>query len=490
MKQRIKRISAVLAMAMALSAFSAFSVFAEGEGTSAPASASQSAVQQAESGSPAPTATPTVTPAPDPTEVPTPEPTEVPVAQVGSYDISLVDGRDNLWDWDERANVTIHFTSGETVSSARLVNNGTFAADNYGTVEVPASGGSITFSNVRYNGGGNTLQFELTTTTAGVVTQSITIAQCMDVNPNPPEPTATPEPTPTAEPEYDYPKILVKDFSFGGNSVEAGKEFTLELTLFTTSGNANLQDVMVGLNFGELKGVSLASGSMNTYVGEMAPNTTKTISYKMITDATIEPGAISINVNLTSKNGEAATAPISIPVTQPERFDITNMEAPETIMMGEEGYLSVTFVNKGKSAINNLSAEIQGDNMANPGQSQFLGNIAAGTENSVDFSVMAAAEGTINGKVILSYEDAKGEVKTLEKEFSCTVEPMMDMGIDPMDPGMMDPTVTETAPGMPVWGWVLIVVGVAAVVVVVVVVVKKKQKAKKLAQLEDEDEDI
>lgn len=490
MKQRIKRISAVLAMAMALSAFSAFSVFAEGEGTSAPASASQSAVQQAESGSPAPTATPTVTPAPDPTEVPTPEPTEVPVAQVGSYDISLVDGRDNLWDWDERANVTIHFTSGETVSSARLVNNGTFAADNYGTVEVPASGGSITFSNVRYNGGGNTLQFELTTTTAGVVTQSITIAQCMDVNPNPPEPTPTSEPVPTEKPEYDYPKILVKDFSFGGNSVEAGKEFTLQLTLFTTSGNANLQDVMVGLNFGELKGVSLASGSMNTYVGEMAPNTTKTISYKMITDATIEPGAISINVNLTSKNGEAATAPISIPVTQPERFDITNMEAPETIMMGEEGYLSVTFVNKGKSAINNLSAEIQGDNMANPGQSQFLGNIAAGTENSVDFSVMAAAEGTINGKVILSYEDAKGEVKTLEKEFSCTVEPMMDMGIDPMDPGMMDPTVTETAPGMPVWGWVLIVVGVAAVVVVVVVVVKKKQKAKKLAQLEDEDEDI
>ena len=27
----------------------------------------------------------------------------------------------------------------------------------------------------------------------------------------------------------------------------------------------------------------------------------------------------------------------------------------------------------------------------------------------------------------------------------------MDMGIDPMDPGMMDPTVTETAPGTVVW---------------------------------------
>ena len=41
MKQSIKRISAVLAMAMALSAFSAFGVFAEGESSPASASAPQ-----------------------------------------------------------------------------------------------------------------------------------------------------------------------------------------------------------------------------------------------------------------------------------------------------------------------------------------------------------------------------------------------------------------------------------------------------------------
>ena len=286
---------------------------------------------------------------------------------------------------------------------------------------------------------------------------------------------------------------MVKDFTFGGNSVEAGKEFTLELTLFTTSGNTNLEDVMVGLTFPtDSKNVSLASGSMNTYVGVMAPNETRTISYKMITDATMEPGSVNITVQLTSKNGEAATSPISIPVTQPERFEITNVEAPETMMMGEEGYLSVTFVNKGKSAINNLTAEIQGENLANPGQSQFLGNVAAGTENSVDFSVMASAEGVINGKVILSYENAKGEVATLEKEFSCTVEAMPvydDPGM--MDPGMMDPTMgDDVSTGMPIWGWALIVVGVGAVVAVVVVVIRKKKAAKKLAQLEEEDEDI
>ena len=487
MKQSIKRISAVLAMAMALSAFSAFSVFAEGEST-ATASASQStsvAVQaEGESGG-------TGGDGSSSEVIPTPQ----PEAYISNYTVSGYPG--NHYSRGEKATIVMTVVDEAAANSAnpKITARTNTPAFSQSTAEGVQSGNqyTFTFTDVEYVGGGTDFSFELIYENGSPITVLTQNFSMCDDSPDP-TPVPTPEPTavpaPTEKPEYDYPKILVKDFSFGGNSVEAGKEFTLELTLFTTSGNANLQDVMVGLNFGELKGVSLASGSMNTYVGEMAPNTTKTISYKMITDATIEPGAISINVNLTSKNGEAATAPISIPVTQPERFDITNMEAPETIMMGEEGYLSVTFVNKGKSAINNLSAEIQGDNLANPGQSQFLGNIAAGTENSVDFSIMAAAEGTINGKVILSYEDAKGEVKTLEKEFSCTVEPMPDMSVDPMDPGMMDPTVTETAPGMPVWGWVLIVVGVAAVVVVVVVVVKKKQKAKKLAQLEDEDEDI
>lgn len=355
---------------------------------------------------------------------------------------------------------------------------------------------TVTFENLQYNGGSNELKLDISYTncpTVPLTSVTLPISNFTEIarRPDEPDPTATPEPTPAPTAEPDLPKVMVKDFSFGGTSVEAGKEFTLDLTLFTTSGNTNLEDVMVGLNFGEAKNVSLASGSMNTYVGTLAPGATKHITYKIITDATIEPGAIGITVQLTSKNGEPNSSPISIPVTQPDRFEITGIEAPETITLGEEGYLSVTFVNKGKSPVNNLSAEIQGTNLANPGQSQFLGNIAAGTENSVDFSVMASAEGTINGKVLLSYEDAKGEIVTLEKEFSCMVQAMPEMDPGMMDPGMMDPTMgDDVKSGMPWWGWLLIALGVAAVAAAVVLVVLKKKKAKKLAELEDDDEDI
>lgn len=483
MKKTSKIISVLLVLALAFSLAGGLTVFADSSSVPNPADSASTSSQTGEN------STSTVEPTPAPTAVPTPAP-EAPY--ISSY---RVDGfADSTYDRGEHADITVTVEdqrAGEADAKITArVNTSAFSSN---TVKDVARNGNtyvFVFRNVEYKGGSTSFSFEMIYSDGApitVLTQNF--AMCNDA----PEPVATPTPTPAPTAEPDLPKIMVKDFTFGGNSVEAGKEFTLDLTLFTTSGNTSLTDVMVGLNFGEAKNVSLASGSMNTYVGTMAPGATKHITYKIITDATIEPGAIGITVQLSSKNGEASTSPISIPVTQPERFEITNIEAPESMMMGEEGYLSVTFVNKGKSAITNLSAEIEGTNLANPGQSQFLGNIAAGTENSVDFSVMASAEGTITGKVILSFEDAKGETKTLEKDFSCTVQAMPDMGGDMgiMDPGMLDPTMGENVKsGMPWWGWLLIALAVAAVAAVVVIVVLKKKKAKKLAELEDDDEDI
>lgn len=486
MKQmKNKIISLSLALALALGVFAGAPVFADDPAAVPAGSQQQNASGSTQTGSSVPTTS--TTPSPDPTPVPTP----VPDAFISNYSVDVKDDSQLYPGGKMNLSITVvdEWAGTHNAQLRARINSSSFVGkDAVVPYDSTTNAYKFEFKDIEYLGGDNTFKFDIITENASearaIITLSLPINQCAE------RPEATPTPTP-APPEV--PKIMVKDFTFGGNSVEAGKEFTLELTLFTTSGNTNLEDVMVGLTFPtDSKNVSLASGSMNTYVGAMAPNETRTISYKMVTDATMEPGSVNITVQLTSKNGEAATSPISIPVTQPERFEITNVEAPETMMMGEEGYLSVTFVNKGKSAINNLTAEIQGENLANPGQSQFLGNVAAGTENSVDFSVMASAEGVINGKVILSYENSKGEVATLEKEFSCTVEaaPVID---DPgmMDPGMMDPTMGDDVnSGMPIWGWALIVVGVGAVVAVVVVVIRKKKAAKKLAELEDEDEDI
>lgn len=355
----------------------------------------------------------------------------------------------------------------------------------------------IRFGDILYTGGDPTMTVEISYpgTNVPIDTNSIslTLTQCVDT----PDPTPTPEPVATPEPTYKTPGIIIRESSFGdAPQVQAGAEFTLSLTVFTTSGTENLSDVLITLTLPQ--GVSLATGNLNTYIGEMGPEATRTVTYQILPSATFVDGVANIGVSMSgigqnSGSPASGSTSVSVPVVQPERFEITNIEAPETMMMGEEGYVSLTFVNKGKTAINNLSAEIRGDNLANPGQSQFLGNIAAGTENSVDFNVMAEQTGTINATIVLSYEDDAGNVKTLEKTFSCTVEEMPvydDPGM--MDPGMMDPSMgmEEPSGGMPWWGWVLILAAVGGGIAAVVVVLKKRKAKKALAQLEDQDEDL
>ena len=160
--------------------------------------------------------------------------------------------------------------------------------------------------------------------------------------------------------------------------------------------------------------------------------------------------------------------------------------------MGEEGYASISFVNKGKGTIYNVSAEITGEGITTTEGNQYVGNVQPGTESSADFTIQTANAGTLTGLLTVTYEDEKANVKTLTKEFSMTVEEMQMGGDDTMGGGMDAMVPMEPEPtGVPVWVWIVVGVGVVAAVVVVLVALKKKKAKRRAAQLmEDDDEDI
>ncbi len=162
--------------------------------------------------------------------------------------------------------------------------------------------------------------------------------------------------------------------------------------------------------------------------------------------------------------------------------------------MGEEGYAYVSFVNKGKGTIYNVSAEITGEGITTTEGNQFIGNVASGTESSADFTIQTSQSGTISALLTVSYEDEKGNIKELTKDFTITVEEMYmgDMNGDmSFDPGSDPMPMPEENAGMPVWGWILIVLGVLGAGAAALIVIKKKKAKKKAAQLtEDDDEDI
>ena len=312
----------------------------------------------------------------------------------------------------------------------------------------------LLFRDVIYAGGGNTLNIDLSYLDSSMAMQqfAVTIGQCVDEDPK-------------------TPNLVMRESSYGTETVTAGNPFTLSVTAYATAGDESLSDVIVSVTLPD--GITLTGGSLSEYVGTMSAKSTRDVTFAVLPSASFTGGVANITVNMTGTGTESGTA-----VT----------ELTDTIYVGDTTSVTLNFVNKGKNPISNLEASISGENLGVDVSQQYIGNIAAGTENSVDFDLTPQQAGELSGTITLTYEASDGTTKTLTQDFSATVQEMPVYE----DPGMIDPGMVEPEPtgGMPVWGIVLIVVGVVVVVVIVVAVVRKKKKAAALAMLEDGDEDL
>lgn len=336
---------------------------------------------------------------------------------------------------------------------------------------------NLLFRDVVYNGTSQTLPINVSYagTALGYREQPLTLGQCVLAD----------------KENAKTPSLMVRTSGYG-EVVTAGEEFTLALGIYATDGNENLNDVIVTLNLPE--NVSLSGGSLTQYVGTLTPKATKTLNFNVLPSAGFSGTVADISVTLTgtgADSGAAANATpftVSVPVTQPNRFEVGQLEMQDTVNVGDTASVTLSYVNKGKRELGNLEARLTGTNIGSESY-QYLGNLNAGSEGSVDFDITPDAAGTISGIITLTYEDANGKIQTVSKDFTATAEEYSDPW-GGMDPGMEEPMPDESQQtGLPVWGWVLIVLGGAAVVVVIVVVVRKRKKAKALANLEAEDND-
>ena len=494
MKQ-FNRLAAALAAAALLASITPAAVFAAGENGAASVPSSAVTLQESE---PTPTPTPVVTPTPTPevTPTPTPVPLQVPVVDTKAY--SIGNGTTTSLDkYDTNIvlnlNCRVELAAQEERTYYVEVKDGDFIRLSSGRIPVVLAAGSTTaaFSVDGLKLAGDDNKLNLAFYTQAADGQMVGNVQTLSVGEAPaatPVPTTAPTQAPTATPEPDpqAASLIIKSSSIGTESVNAGEEFTLKLTIYaTTSGNRNAEDVVVSVTPGE--GVTVASGSSSTYIGAMAPGASQTVSFPMKALDSFTGGISTIAVSVTG-SGAGSQTNISVPVVQPDRFEITRIEIPEILTAGEENLCSVVFVNKGRNPVNNLTVTLAGTNMATTSQSEYVGNLAGGTQSSVDFDIAGVEPGELKATVTVQYEGSNGELVTLTQEVGCVIEEVFVPVWD--DPGYFEePIIEEPAPaGLPLWAKLLIGAAAVAVVVVAVVIVRKR-KAKKAA-LEADDEDI
>ena len=294
---------------------------------------------------------------------------------------------------------------------------------------------NVHLSDLVYTGSGDTVEFVIGYKVSGEeyrYTMSMKIPGCIPyVDKDDPE-----EDDEDVNLDPLIPHIIVSQYDYGTTQVSAGQVIDLNLSFENTSTQYDLDNIVMKITTPD--GFSITSSS-NTYhfdhldVGE---SISKTISMQANPNAEAQSYAINIEfsfqyiANDTRKSGESSES-ISIPVTQPDRFSVDEIQVPTSLYVGDEYNLSINFVNKGKTQVYNVTAELRG-NMQNSGERSFIGNVASGAEESADFYVTPTEAGKMEGEVVISYEDASMNVREVTRPFTIMVEemPYVDPGID------------------------------------------------------------
>lgn len=370
------------------------------------------------------------------------------------------------------------------------------------TPSVPQNSGWFVYDiylPLTYTGVGNTLQCDIyysldgKTMSIPIYPLTLTLNQCVEYQ----EPvSSTPESSGVTVKGTGF---VLKSISYGEGNLNAGERFTLNAELLSTNGTTKVENVTVGLT--PPKEISLAEGSSLLYVGTVKPNQTIPVQFVLVPGANTENGSYTITIDvkgINSKDGTEVSAQMSVtvPVVQPERFEIFNTQLPSNLVANMDGeYSSITLVNEGKGSVSNVSVEIVGEGLSTEEGKQYLGHIGGGEQKSADFYITASMAGQIDAQVLVTYESAQGEKKTLTFDFSVMVEDMGDFGDGGMDPSFPIEPMPEENAGFPMWGWALIILAVVGGGVAALVVIRKKRKAKRAAEEleelgEDDDEDI
>lgn len=299
----------------------------------------------------------------------------------------------------------------------------------------------------------------------------------------------------TGSTEGSKPIIIIESYSFGGTSVTGGKEFPLALRFRNANTSTAIQNLKITITATadeDTGGVFTPANSSNTFfISKLGAGASIEKSIDLYPKADAKPKSYGIDVKFEYESAAdskhepiTSTETISIPLTQPDRFEVTSVEAMGPIQLGMDGQLNIAYVNKGKSTVYNLSVVLEG-NFTSPEMNSYIGNVESGSSDSFDANLTPTEEGMLEGTAKITYEDPNGDTQEIIKEFSCEVLPATDIDVIVPEPGEMPP---EESAGFPVWGVWLIVLVVVGGGVGAALFIRKKKAAKKQALLDEEDD--
>lgn len=301
-------------------------------------------------------------------------------------------------------------------------------------------------------------------------------------------------------PGSSKPQVIIESYTYGDTGVTGGSTFNLAMTLRNTSATTAIENIKMVISSAAddtTGGVFTPASSSNSfYIARVPAGETFSENIDLTVKADAPPKSYGIDVELSyeavidgSRQTLNASERITIPVSQPDRFEVDEAQISEYAYVGDSIWCSLNYVNKGKSAIYNLSIAVEGEGFTTGDTNTYVGNVEAGSGDYFETTLNTFEPGNLSGKFVLTYEDSAGNQTTIERPFATVVQEM-DWGND--DPGMDDPgmIVDDEPAGLPLWGKIAIGAGCAVLIFGIIFVSVRLRKAKKRrASLEDDEDD-
>ncbi len=219
------------------------------------------------------------------------------------------------------------------------------------------------------------------------------------------------------------PHIIIEQYSYGRNNITAGSTFSLYLKFYNTSLGIDVDNIVMTVSMPDE--FTIANSSNTFYIYKLEASSSLEKSVAVMVKPTASSGSHPITVSFdyeyvednVRKSG-STTENIAIPVSQIDRFTAYLSDSPEwTLTVGEEFEYNVTIINKGKTEVGNITAELHGENIKQDGDSEYFGNLASGASDEISFSVTPTSGGDIKGEIVISYEDPSYSIRTITLPF-------------------------------------------------------------------------
>lgn len=297
--------------------------------------------------------------------------------------------------------------------------------------------------------------------------------------------------TPETEKIYHQPRLILESNSLSGQRILAGKEKEFLTVFENTSESDSIYNLKVTLKPAD-NSVSLATSSF--YFSRVYPR--ETISMETVAaagaDAVSGKQAVTFSFEYENEKGTVynASEDVLLEIYQPAQAVLGGFAIASKVYSQETVETGLQVRNTGKADIYNVRVELEAEGLFATETVQagtleagasfdgslriYVGNKNMKSISQFDAEAGEDAYGQTAGKLILTYEDAYGEVYTQAQEFTTVIE----------KPQMIEWKVEEEEPETNEWyGAVLVLVTLLFILILCVMELRLKKSKNKLTDL-------